>query len=65
MLCQKSNLPSDKAAAIKRFEYSPSGSELKKHTDIAKRNINYQAKFTNLMKRMILKDEKLEDNDKK
>ena len=29
----------EKAAAIKRFEYSPLGSELKKQTDIAKINI--------------------------
>ena len=29
----------EKAAGIKRFEYSPLGSELKKQTDIAKINI--------------------------
>ena len=29
----------EKAATIKRFEYSPLGSDLKKQTDIAKNNI--------------------------
>ena len=35
MLLEKDLL--EKAATIKRFEYSPLGSELKKYTDIAKK----------------------------
>ena len=31
----------EKAATIKRFEYLPLGSQLKKQTDIAKDNIRY------------------------
>ena len=31
----------EKAASIKRYKYSPLGSELKKQTDIAKNSIKY------------------------
>ena len=43
-----------KAGAIKRFVYSPCGSELKKQTDISKNNINIYARFLSLIKRVIL-----------
>ena len=43
-----------KAGAIKRFVYSPWGSELKKQTDISKNNINIYARFLSLIKRVIL-----------
>ena len=45
----------EKAVTIKRFEYSPLGSELKKQTDIAKKSIkNWTSefkRFMNLIKR--------------
>ena len=43
-----------KVGAIKRFVYSPWGSELKKQTDISKNNINIYARFLSLIKRVIL-----------
>ena len=45
----------EKAVTIKRFEYSPLGSELKKQTDIAKKSIKSWTsefkRFMNLIKR--------------
>ena len=45
----------EKAATIKKFEYSPLSSELKKQTNIAKNDVEDWTRFINLIKRMILK----------
>ena len=44
-----------KAARIKRYEYLPLGSELKKQTDIAKNNIKNLTRLMNLTKRKRIK----------
>ena len=49
----------EKAAAIKRFEYSPLGNEVKTKTDIAKNNIQDQARFIDLIKKTILKNQQI------
>ena len=40
----------EKAAAIKRFEYVPLGTELKKQTGNAKKQYQYQTRLMNLIK---------------
>ena len=40
--------PLENAATIKKFEYSPSDSELKRQTDITKSNTNDYSRFKNL-----------------
>ena len=51
-----------KVATIKRIEYLPLGSELRKQTDIVKNNIKDYTRFMNLVKRLILKTNKLREN---
>ena len=43
----------EKVATIKRFEYSPLGSGLKKQTDIAKKNVKDTKRCMNLVKQEI------------
>ena len=44
MFCQKKDLL-EKAATIKRLEYSPLGKESKAQTDIAKNQVFYRSKM--------------------
>ena len=47
----------EKAATIKKFQYSPVGRELKKQTDIANSNMKDQSKFINLIKNKVTKQQ--------
>ena len=51
----------EKAATIKRFEYSPLGSELKKQTNIVKKNIKRISKI----RQGVWIDEAINKNDRK
>ena len=49
---------SEKIATIERFEYPQFSSELKKQKNTAKTHMKGQAKFANLIKRMIKQRQK-------